>query len=68
MPARTVTSGDFRNAVKRYRGELIMRIDTSNISAINEPSVTSMTELDVLIQQLQDKKRLLQNQRDEIEE
>ena len=39
-----------------------------NIPTMNEPSETNKTELDVLIHQLQEEKRQLQNQIDEIEE
>ena len=41
---------------------------TANISTMNEPSETNKTELDVLIQQLQEERRQLENQIDEIEE
>ena len=41
---------------------------TPNISTMNEPSETNKTELDVLIQQLQEERRQLENQIDEIEE
>ena len=41
---------------------------TTNIPTMNEPSETNKTELDVLIHQLQEEKRQLQNQIDEIEE
>ena len=37
-----------------------------NISTMNEPSETNKTELDVLIQQLQEERRQLENQIDEI--
>ena len=43
-------------------------ITTSNTSTMNEPSETNMSELDVFIQQIQEEKRQLQNQIDEIEE
>ena len=39
---------------------------TPNISTMNEPSETNKTELDVLIQQLQEERRQLENQIDEI--
>ena len=39
-----------------------------NISTMNEPSETNKTELDVLIQQLQEERRQLEYQIDEIEE
>merc|ERR1712240_494302 len=41
---------------------------TPNISTMNEPSETNKTELDVLIQQLQEERRQLEYQIDEIEE
>ena len=43
-------------------------ITTPNISTMNEPSETNKTELDVLIQQLQEERRQLEYQIDEIEE
>ena len=39
---------------------------TPNISTMNEPSETNNTELDVLIQQLQEERRQLEYQIDEI--
>ena len=39
-----------------------------NISTMNDPSEINKTELDVLIQQLQEERRQLENQIDEIEE
>ena len=39
-----------------------------NISTMNEPSENNKTELDVLIQQLQEERRQLEHQIDEIEE
>ena len=39
-----------------------------NISTMNDPSETNKTELDVLIQQLQEERRQLEYQIDEIEE
>ena len=38
-----------------------------NISTMNDPSETNKTELDVLIQQLQEERRQLEYQIDEIE-
>ena len=40
---------------------------TTNISTMNEPSETNKIELDVLIQQLQEERRQLEYQIDEIE-
>ena len=39
-----------------------------NISTMNEPSETNKTELEALIQQLQEERRQLEHQIDEIEE